>query len=687
MKLGTLASGDRLALAAALLQAILLVAGAWRVGPTFDEHFYAASGVAYLEEGEFGLNREHPPLIKYLVGAPLVLAGAEMPDNALLSRNFPVAFFYQRHGDDLDRNLFLARLPVCLLTLATTALVFFEARRRFGPGAGAGAVVLFGLSPSVLAHGRLVSLDAGVMPFLFAAVLAFLAALERPSWGRTLLAAVLFGLAHLAKLTALMLGPAFVGLACFAALRGRSLRPLATLVLTLFGGLGVFAAGYGFEAKSINAAWGSDFYVRDIPPRAVAPDELAAALADAGADAAQCARVGDAPSLAAAVQLLVGGLASPASAPRAAAGLRALEGGPGELRTGAFEAVLSLPPERLAADERHRTLAALAGRSAPDDAGWRRLFEDTRGESWDRTIFYHGWMKTLTSGIFGDARPIPLLSSLKGLDQTLAHGKIGHGSYFRGRTLLPGRDFGEGNPHPEYYAVVMGIKNPLGALALFALGLVLGFVPLRKAEGAPGWTLLSALALLGMPLALFYAFSTGKALLGVRYLLPLYPFLAVLAARAFAALPKVAWPLALLALVESAWIHPDELMYYNLLGGGPRGGPRISVVGDDWGQDARAVGRWYARYRDEVDAAGGLVYRPYTMADPAAFGLEHARPHGGPTEAIVAVHAVDYYREAEEFAWLRDYEPFLNIGHAVYVYDTRGGAPGRDPRAEWEASR
>jgi hypothetical protein len=99
------------------------------------------------------------------------------------------------------------------------------------------------------------------------------------------------------------------------------------------------------------------------------------------------------------------------------------------------------------------------------------------------------------------------------------------------------------------------------------------------------------------------------------------------------------------------------------------------------------VGDLYARYRREIDAAGGLVYRPYSMADPAALGLEGVKPHTGPVRGIVAVHAVDYYREAEEFAWLREYAPFLRIGWSVYVYDTRGGPPGADPRDAWEAAR
>ena len=67
-------SPSRLTQAARLLtvvMALLLVHSAWRVGPTFDEHFYISSGFSYLQEGDFSLNREHPPLLKALMALPL----------------------------------------------------------------------------------------------------------------------------------------------------------------------------------------------------------------------------------------------------------------------------------------------------------------------------------------------------------------------------------------------------------------------------------------------------------------------------------------------------------------------------------------------------------------------------------------------------------------------------------------
>ncbi|MEO0651164.1 MAG: glycosyltransferase family 39 protein, partial [Planctomycetota bacterium] len=250
-----------------LLQLGLLLDGAWRVGPTFDEHYYVASGYSYLTEGEFALNREHPPLLKLLAGAPLLLFGDVDPGSSGANGfNYPAGFFYQRNAEHLDRNLFAARVPLCLLTAALTWAVFLAAARRFGARSGFAAAALLALNPNVLAHGRLAALDAGVAVVMFIATVAFVELLERPSAWRSLWAAVAFGLAQLAKFTSLLLVPLFFGLAALQALRTRSPKPGLALARVVLAGLTVFALGYGFESKAANEAWNVDAYAVSIAP-------------------------------------------------------------------------------------------------------------------------------------------------------------------------------------------------------------------------------------------------------------------------------------------------------------------------------------------------------------------------------------------------------------------------------------
>ncbi|MHC4376243.1 MAG: ArnT family glycosyltransferase [Planctomycetota bacterium] len=672
----------------------LLLHGAWVVGPTYDEHFYAAAGHAYWNSGEFSLNREHPPLLKLLAGLPLAL----MPDvrasehwDTLL--NYPLTFFYDLNVEHVDRNLFLARLPFCLLTVAGGYLVYRAAGRLFGARAGVVALVLFVFNPNVLAHGRLAALDAGAAVAIFAALWAFVEALERPSARRVLFAGVLFGLANLTKFTALLLGPVTFGLALVAWLRARSWRPWTTWVRVVLAGLTVFAAGYGFEMRSINEAWGLRAYTAKGTPEALTPSDMGAGLegflrerdADERAIAA-ARRLAAAPDPTGAMMVWSALIrrGEPASlAEPVAQGFELLVGGPGDLRKRAADVLIDVERERISLETRLDLLPRLAGRKLyAEDGGayedpeqafadWTRWYERHRYDDWDEQVIGKPLVRKVTSDLFGDATPIPLFTAIRGVDFQLAHGSKGHSSYYNGKPLVPGIDFVNGNPHPEYYAHVMLLKNPLAWLALVLGGLAMALWP----GGRLG--LLPRLAYLGFPLLAFYLFSTGNALMGVRYVLPVFPFLCVLGAGVAALLPRLGVGLAAVALVESLWIHPHELMYYNLPAGGPVGGPEVTVISDDWGQDVRAVGHWLAEHAEEVEAAGGLHYEPYSKAPLEAFGLESVRPPKKNVEGLVAVGAADYYRNPTRYGWLEDFEPFARLGWSVYLFDTRGGPPGR----------
>lgn len=673
----------------------LLVHGAWVVGPTYDEHFYAAAGHAYWNSGDFSLNREHPPLLKLLAGLPLTL----MPDvrsseywDTLL--NYPLTFFYDLNVEDVDRNLFLARLPFCLLTVAGSYLVYRATRALFGVRAGVAALALFAFNPNVLAHGRLAALDAGAAVAIFAALWGFVVALEQPTARRVLGAGVLFGLANLTKFTALLLGPMTFGLVVVAWLRTRSWSPWATWVRVVLVGLTVFAAGYGFEMRSINEAWGLRAYTVPTSVESPTPSEMGLALeerletAGVGERALSAARrLGQTPDPNAALMFWASLVhrGEPASlAEPVAQAFEMLVGGPGDLRKTAVDVLLTAVPERVSDETRLALVPPLAQRRLYDEGGvaytdssaelaaWQSWYERHRYDDWDEQVISKDLVRRVTSGLFGDARPIPLFTAIRGVDFQLAHGSKGHSSYYNGKSLVPGKDFLDGNPHPEYYAHVMVLKNPLTWLALVIGGVLLALWPSTRL----GLTV--RLAYLGFPLLAFYLFSTGNALMGVRYVLPVYPFLCVLAGGVVAVAPRLGLGLTVLTLLEGLWIHPHELMYYNLPAGGPIDGPAITVVSDDWGQDVRAVGRWLEEHRDAVEAAGGLHYEPYSKAPLDAFGLEDVRPPKKHLEGLIAVNAVDYYRNPTKYGWLRDYTPFKRIGWSVYLFDTRGGAPGGD---------
>ncbi len=144
---------------------------------------------------------------------------------------------------------------------------------------------------------------------------------------------------------------------------------------------------------------------------------------------------------------------------------------------------------------------------------------------------------------------------------------------------------------PFYFFVAFLAKSTLAFLAVTALAL---YALARHSEfRADG-------ALLLLPVGVLFLASIGSSYnIGIRHMLPVYPFLALAGAGLFArarwkARGRAAvWLLAalpLLSAAEIARIHPHELSYFNPLAGGPEGGRRIlSDSNVDWGLDLKRL--------------------------------------------------------------------------------------------------
>src|SRR5947209_9142157 len=50
-----------------------------QMSQTFDEGFHLAAGYRYLQCGDFGINAEHPPLVKMISALPLLLTRTPVP--------------------------------------------------------------------------------------------------------------------------------------------------------------------------------------------------------------------------------------------------------------------------------------------------------------------------------------------------------------------------------------------------------------------------------------------------------------------------------------------------------------------------------------------------------------------------------------------------------------------------------
>lgn len=226
-----------------------------------DDHIYA--GYMSWKHADFGLNPEHPPLVKLVAAIPLLGMTLKMP--VLQQRNFKQEGFLGGKEflfkNDADTMLFRARMAAATLTALLALLVFLAAREMFGSGAGLIALALLAFDPNLLAHGAVVGTDAGLSCFLFASIYAFYRYVKLPSAPRLALAGLATGLALASKHTAILVFPMLLVLAALewwtaagnsgkngAETKGKHAVRLATaLVLISFISIAVLWATYGFR--------------------------------------------------------------------------------------------------------------------------------------------------------------------------------------------------------------------------------------------------------------------------------------------------------------------------------------------------------------------------------------------------------------------------------------------------------
>jgi 4-amino-4-deoxy-L-arabinose transferase-like glycosyltransferase len=225
---------------------------------TYDEGDHIFAGYMMLHTGDYGLNPEHPPLVKMLAALPLLGRNLWVPP--LQGRYFKSEAYldgrdFLAHNDGPGQRLvFRMRLTAGLLSLALSLLVFLAAREWFGAAAGLIAMALVSFDPNILAHSALVTTDVGVSLFFLAAIYAFYRYVKQPSLIRLLLAGVAAGLLLATKHSGILIGPMLVLLAGWEILfapsgtRGKvALRLSRALAAIVAIGVLVLWSFYGFR--------------------------------------------------------------------------------------------------------------------------------------------------------------------------------------------------------------------------------------------------------------------------------------------------------------------------------------------------------------------------------------------------------------------------------------------------------
>ncbi len=183
----------------------------------------------------------------------------------------------------------------------------------------------------------------------------------------------------------------------------------------------------------------------------------------------------------------------------------------------------------------------------------------------------------------------------------------------------------------NYFLWSFALKTPLLTLAAIAAGLAFA---IRRREPCS-----SRLAFLLVPVLVYWGVTLSSHLnIGHRHLLPVYPFLFIIAGGLALEWSRLRPPLqplvALLSLAAIAiggsvvfappWrpalVYPHYLAYFNEIAGGPRHGYESLVDSNlDWGQDLIGLKQWLGRH----GTVAPLYLCYFGTADPRYYGIRY----------------------------------------------------------------
>jgi hypothetical protein len=259
-----------------------------------------------------------------------------------------------------------------------------------------------------------------------------------------------------------------------------------------------------------------------------------------------------------------------------------------------------------------------------------------------------------------------------GLEWQLRHNDFGHEAYLFGRWSFDGWWY--------YFPIAFLVKTPLFTIVLGAVSFVL--LLKRKLNpsnvGSPSVPVVYSI----IPISFLLTSLFVDLDIGIRYLLPVFPFLfmgigisiagwmrTVRKTRAFASTA-----LAVLLSIYAGTIiahHPHYLSYFNLIAGGQKNGYRILNDSNlDWGQDLKRLDA-----NLETDPVPQPIFLDYFGVGNA--GTYYLRDHPfvpihlpvEPPSSSGTMIVSAFYRWRPTYAWLDSLQPFRTIGSSILLYD------------------
>ena len=295
--------------------------------------------------------------------------------------------------------------------------------------------------------------------------------------------------------------------------------------------------------------------------------------------------------------------------------------------------------------------------------------------------------------LFATDKPIlrPYAQYLTGLLMVFHRAAFGNTTYFLGEVSNLG--------WKNYFPVVYSIKEPLTLHILTLIAFLYAAWLIKKPfwqntfQRTGSWIKnhypeFSMLCFIG----LYWTVSLASSLnIGVRHLLPVFPFTILLVSRMTGNLIKspflklkctILGILILWQAVSVISIYPHFLAYFNELAGGPNQGYVYTVDSNlDWGQDLKRLKNWVEENKIDkiyVDYFGGGDAKYYLKEKYAPWwGTSDSKEF--PKGNYLAVSATflqggrgiptpGFNQPYGYYHWLDKYTPVAKIGYSIFVY-------------------
>jgi hypothetical protein len=269
--------------------------------------------------------------------------------------------------------------------------------------------------------------------------------------------------------------------------------------------------------------------------------------------------------------------------------------------------------------------------------------------------YFHGLMNVL----FERQVRMPASSYIISFYHQFGHGRAGHPTFLIGSASTGGRWY--------YFPFAFLIKTPIPALIFICISVFMLGKSQNRKSGEEGFLLIPIIMLLIPAL-------TSNINVGLRHILPVYPFLFVWVSRVanFSIFRWCRWFAGLLILWyigSNFYIYPHYLEYFNEFIGGPKNGYKYLVDSNlDWGQDLRLLTEYLKEHK--IDSIKLIYFGAPGVAEYSGF-YNSAGDCEEVTEGYVAISATflyNLYLAPNCYEWLKKYQPIDRIAYSIFIY-------------------